>query len=69
MIVNNYSKLMDIPRILEKIYRYKKCVIMPSCQEVYKKINDYRKIKIVQNKITGVPRMVFIRFDTNCRIP
>jgi len=57
---------MDIPRILEKIYQYKKFVIMPSCQVIYKKINDYRQIKIVQNKIAGVPRLVFIRFDTNC---
>ena len=69
MIVNNFGILMDMPRILEKIYGYKKCVIMPSCQAVYKKINDYRKIKIVQNKLTGLQRLVFIRFDTKSRIP
>ncbi len=60
---------MDLLKILDKIHQHKKFVFKPSCQVIQKNLNDNGQIKIVQNSCAADLKIVFIRFDTNCRMP
>lgn len=44
-------------------------VFKPSCPMGIEYFNENGQIKVVQKKFAGGFKTLFIRFDTNCRMP